>query len=318
MPNSALPATGIPIFGLDALGSAAYGPEAALTILIPLGAAGIAYALPISVAVIILLAIVFFSYLQTIAAYPTGGGSYTVARKNLGSRVGLLAGTALMIHYILNVAMGISTGVGALVSAVSPTRSGCLGLLLILTAINLRGVREAGIIFIAPTYIFVACLLGVIVMGVFNAISSGASNSRDLSSASPDCAASCKHWLLIKAFASRTLTVIIAILMLMLAGIGYLVRVYNIAATEPGKPGYESLLSQVTAAVAGKGVFYFVTIGSILVVPALSANTSFADFPGFAERWRKMATFRTGSPSAAGAWCIPSAFMCWRFCPRGC
>jgi amino acid transporter len=112
------PATGIPIFGLDALGSAAYGPEAALTVLLPVGAAGVAYVLPLSAGVIVLLAIVYFSYLQTIAAYPTGGGSYTVARQNLGAHAGLLAGTALMIDYLLNVAVGISTGVGALVSAV--------------------------------------------------------------------------------------------------------------------------------------------------------------------------------------------------------
>ena len=110
-------AAGIPIFGLDALGSAAYGPEAALTILIPLGAIGIAYTLPITLSIVVLLAIVYFSYRQTIAAYPTGGGSYTVARFNLGARVGLLAAAALMIDYLLNVAVGISTGVGALISA---------------------------------------------------------------------------------------------------------------------------------------------------------------------------------------------------------
>src|SRR5262245_22407191 len=110
--------SGIPIFGLDALSSAAYGPEAALTLLIPLGAAGIAYMVPISMSIIILLAIVYFSYRQTIAAYPGGGGSYTVARQNLGVTAGLLAAAALMIDYVLVVAVGISAGVGALVSAV--------------------------------------------------------------------------------------------------------------------------------------------------------------------------------------------------------
>jgi amino acid transporter len=111
------PAAGIPIFGLDALSSAAYGPEAALTLLIPLGAAGIAYMVPISASIIVLLAIVYFSYRQTIQAYPGGGGSYTVARQNLGVSVGLLAAAALMIDYVLVVAVGISAGVGALVSA---------------------------------------------------------------------------------------------------------------------------------------------------------------------------------------------------------
>src|SRR6516225_6123845 len=92
-------AAGIPIFGLDALSSAAYGPEAALTLLIPLGAAGIAYILPISISIIALLSIVYFSYRQTIEAYPTGGGSYTVSSENLGPHAGLLAGAALMVDY---------------------------------------------------------------------------------------------------------------------------------------------------------------------------------------------------------------------------
>src|ERR1700681_1165712 len=104
------PAKGVPIFGLDALSSAAYGPEAALTLLIPLGIAGVAYIVPISVSIIILLAIVFFSYRQTIEAYPGGVGSYTVARSNLGFFPGLLAAAALMIDYILTVAVGISAG----------------------------------------------------------------------------------------------------------------------------------------------------------------------------------------------------------------
>src|SRR5919109_5035692 len=94
-------AAGIPVFGLDALSSAAYGPEAALTMLIPLGLAGVAYIVPISLTIIVLLSIVYFSYRQTIAAYPTGGGSYTVATQNLGRRPGLLAGASLMLDYIL-------------------------------------------------------------------------------------------------------------------------------------------------------------------------------------------------------------------------
>src|SRR5690349_15781192 len=120
------PAAGIPIFGLDALSSAAYGPEAALTILIPLGAAGAAQIVPISISIIILLAIVYFSYRQTIETYPGGGGSYTVARENLGVSAGLLAAAALMIDYVLVVAVGISAGVGALVSAVPEAKTASL------------------------------------------------------------------------------------------------------------------------------------------------------------------------------------------------
>src|ERR1700679_1396041 len=151
------PAAGIPIFGLDALSSAAYVPEAALTILIPLGALGVAYILPISGAIILLLTIVYFSYRQTIDAYPGGGGSYTVARENIGEGAGLLAASALMIDYVLTAAVGISAGVGALVSAVPSlqpyTLAICLGILLLITIVNLRGVKEAGGVFMIPTYL---------------------------------------------------------------------------------------------------------------------------------------------------------------------
>jgi amino acid transporter len=151
------PGAGISIFGLDALSSAAYGPEAALTLLIPLGAAGLASIVPISASIIVLLAILYFSYRQTIEAYPTGGGSYTVARENLGLMPGLLAAAALMIDYILTAAVGISAGVGALVSAVPRlqphTLALCLVTLVLITVANLRGVRQVGVIFMLPTYL---------------------------------------------------------------------------------------------------------------------------------------------------------------------
>jgi amino acid transporter len=143
------PTQGIPIFGLDGLSSAAYGPEAALSLLIPLGL------LPVSAILFRsappssrLLVIVYFSYRQTIAAYPSGGGSYTVARFNLGAPAGLLAAAALLADYILTAAVGISAGVGALVSAVPSllphTVSLCVGILIVITILNLRGVRDAG------------------------------------------------------------------------------------------------------------------------------------------------------------------------------
>src|SRR5271168_101271 len=171
------PTQGIPTFGLDALSSAAYGPEAALTILLPLGLLGVRYILPLTLAVIGLLVIVYFSYRQTIAAYPMGGGSCTVARENLGSGAGVLAGGALMIDYLLNVAVGISAGIGALVSAVPSllphTLAMCLAVLIILTVVNLRGVKEAGSAFVAPTYLFVGTLVIVIVIGFYKVIASG-------------------------------------------------------------------------------------------------------------------------------------------------
>ncbi len=169
---------GVPAMGLDGLASSAYGPEAALTILAPLGLAGLAYIGPITIAVLAVLAILYLSYWQTIEAYPTSGGSYTVARENLGANAGLLAATALMIDYVLNVAVGISAGVGALTSAVPllqpHTLALCLGILVLVTLVNLRGTLEAGLLFAVPTYLFVLGFGGgVVVYGVWQALLAG-------------------------------------------------------------------------------------------------------------------------------------------------
>jgi amino acid transporter len=302
---------GVPIFGLDALSSAAYGPEAALTLLIPLGLAGVPYILPLSFSIIVLLAIVFFSYRQTIAAYPRGGGSYIVARDNLGTFPGLLAASALLIDYVLTAAVGISAGIGALTSAIpslhSRTLTLCLTALLLLTVINLRGVRETGAVFMLPTYAFLTCMFIALGIGFLNTI---ASNGQPSPVIPPPRAAAAgvgvSAWLLLKAFASgctamtgveavtdgvgafreptvkyaqRTLTVIIAALMVMLAGIAYLVKAYKIVATDPNGNSYQSVLSMMLGAITGRGWFYYVAIGSILLVLIFSANTAFADFP---------------------------------------
>jgi amino acid transporter len=305
------PASGIPMLGLDALSSSAYGPEAALTLLIPLGALGVAYIVPLTSIIIGLLLIVYFSYRQTIAAYPTGGGSYTVARENLGTTAGLLAGAALMLDYMLNVAVGISAGVGALVSAfpilhpyILPL---CLTILMVITLVNLRGVRESGLAFLVPTYLFVVCLAGVLAFGAAKALLSGGHPTALVPPpALPPATSAVSAWVLLHAFASgctamtgveavsngvsafrhpaevnarRTLTAIVAILIGLLAGIALLARAYGIGATEPGAVGYQSVLSQLVGAVVGRGVLYYLTIGAVLVVLALSANTSFAGFP---------------------------------------
>ncbi|MGA2459451.1 MAG: amino acid permease, partial [Terriglobales bacterium] len=262
------PVQGIPIFGLDALSSAAYGPEAALSLLIPLGFLGVHYIVPISAAIITLLVIVYFSYRQTIAAYPSGGGSYTVARFNLGSRASLLAAAALLADYILTAAVGISAGVGALVSAVPSllphTVSICVGILIVVTILNLRGVRDAGLAFALPTYLFVGTLLITIVAGLVRVLLSGGNPTPAVPLPPlPPMTATVSYWLLLKVFASgctaltgveavsngvkafreptvknaqRTLTVIIFLLAVLLAGISYLVKVYGIAATDPGAP----------------------------------------------------------------------------------
>ena len=326
---------GIPMLGLDALGSAAYGPEAALTLLIPLGAVGVWYLGPITLLIVALLLIVYFSYRQTIAAYPNGGGSYTVARENLGTFAGLLAAAALLLDYVLVVAVGISAGVGALVSALPVmqpyTLPLCLATLVFITLVNLRGVRESGMALMVPTYLFIVTILGVLAIGLVKTmLANGHPVALEAPAPQlPSLAMGAGAWVLLRAFASgctamtgveavsngvaafrqpsvdharRTLTVIIALLAVMLGGIAYLCQVYEIGATDPEKPGYQSVLSQVVAAVVGKGFFYYITIGSVLSVLALSANTGFADFPrlcraiahdgflpsGFAHRGRRL------------------------------
>src|ERR1700690_342819 len=201
------PAAGIPIFGLDALSSAAYGPEAALSLLIPLGLLGVRYIVPISSAIITLLVIVYFSYRQTIAAYPSGGGSYTVARFNLGAPAGLLAAAALLADYILTAAVGISAGVGALISAVPSllprTVTLCVGILIVITILNLRGVRDAGLAFALPTYLFVGTLLITIAGGILRVVLSGGHPTPAATlPPPPPMVAAVSFWLLLKVFAS--------------------------------------------------------------------------------------------------------------------
>jgi amino acid transporter len=307
---------GIPILGLDGLSSSAYGPEAALTVLMPLGSLGLLYIGPIIGVILALLAILYFSYRQTIAAYPTGGGSYTVAKENLGTGAGLLAGAALIVDYILTVAVGISAGVGALISAVPAlhhyTVTICLVLLAMITLINLRGVRESGWAFGVPTYVFVGSLMTVLGLGVLRTIGAGGHPVPVVTPPPlPAGIETVSVWLLLRSFASgctamtgveavsngvmafakpavqnarRTLTAIVLLLGALLAGIAYLLKGYNIGAMDQDQPGYQSVISQIVTAVAGRGTFYYITIASVLAVLALSANTSFADFPRLCRR----------------------------------
>ena len=303
---------GIPIFGLDALTSAAYGPEAALSLLIPLGILGTQYLLPIITAILILLVIVYFSYRQTIAAYPSGGGSYTVATENLGEKAGLLAAAALMIDYILTAAVGISAGVTAMTSALPKfqphTLALCLLILAILAVVNLRGVKDTGTAFIVPTFLFIGTLLTLIAVGVFKTFTAGGHPLpvEPLPPPLPQTVQFLGLWMLMKAFSSGcaamtgveavsngvmafrepraknaqyALTVIIGILIILLYGTAWLTKHYQIMAMDPDAAGYQSLLSLLVTAVFGRGWFYFLTMGSVLLALALSANTAFADFP---------------------------------------
>src|SRR6202045_3789640 len=158
-------------FGLDALSSVAYGPDEILYVLLLAGSAGLAFDVPIAGAIALLLAIVVFSYRQTIHAYPNGGGSFTVASRNLGRTAGLFAAGALMVDYLTTVAVSVTAGVAALV-AFAPgldTHRVIIDVVAIvaLMVINLRGVREAGAAFILPTYVFVLSLAALLLVAAF-------------------------------------------------------------------------------------------------------------------------------------------------------
>jgi amino acid transporter len=304
-------AEGLPALGLDGLSSSAYGPEAALSVLVAAGAAGVADLGPLMLVILALLATLFASYWQTIAAYPKSGGAYNVAQDNLGVNASLLASAALMIDYVLNVAVGISAGVAALVSAVPAlhlyTLPLCLGILGLLTIVNLRGTLDAGRLFAIPTYLFIACFMIVIVLGIYAIVISGGHPQPVLAPPPPPKATeTIGLWLLLRAFASgctamtgveavsngtgafreprvsnarATLTAIVVILGILLGGIAYLATSYSIAAMDQTQPGYQSVLSQLVASVAGRGIFYYVAIASALCILCLSANTSFVGFP---------------------------------------
>jgi amino acid transporter len=305
------PIAGVPILGLDALASAAYGPEALLTVLLPLGLAGARHLSGLTLVIIGLLVVVAISYRQTIEAYPNGGGAYTVAKENLGTTPSLFAAAALALDYLLNVAVAISAGVGALVSAVPGllpyTLPLCLGILVILTLVNLRGVRATGLVFMLPTYLFVASLFAIIGVGVVKTLLHGGHPPPVVAPAViPATVTTASIWLLVRAFASgctamtgveavsngvpifrkpsvvgarRALTLIVVILIVLLGGVALLCRAYGITATPPGQEGYQSVLSQLIAATIGRGPFYYVAIAAIVTVLSMSANTSFADFP---------------------------------------
>ncbi|MEZ2224037.1 APC family permease [Rhizobium sp. RCC_161_2] len=296
--------------GLDSLGSSSYGPEAELTILLPLGAWGMGYLGPVMAFVIALLAVLYVSYRQTLAAYPTSGGAYAVARENLGEYPSLLAAAALMIDYVLNVAVGISSGVGVLVSAMPSLHPYiqplCFGIVAIITIANLRGTGEAGWLFALPIYLFIVCFLGSVGYGLIRIVAEG--NPRPIVAppplGPPETAAA--GWLLMHAFASGctavtgveavsnvigsfkepiirnayiTLTIIVVVLGLLRGGIATIVTWFEIGAMDQTRDGYKSVLSQLLGAVVGHGVFYYIAMSSLLCILSLSANTSFVGFP---------------------------------------
>ena len=260
--------------------------------------------------------IVFLSYRQTIEAYPTGGGSYTVANENLGIGAGLLAAAALMIDYILTAAVGISAGIEAVVSdmpRLHPHTLGlCLFVLALLAIVNMRGTKESGAAFMVPTTMFVGALLAAVIVGVVHVWQAAGHPTPVVPLPPPEPATInfLSTWLLLKAFsngcaamtgveavsngvmafrepraqnAQRTLTVIIATLIVLLYGTAWLAVKYNIMAMNPERHGYQSLLSLIVMAVFGRGWIYHFTMWSVFLALAFSANTAFAGFPRLAR-----------------------------------
>lgn len=294
-------AAALAVLSSDALSSVAYATEEILLILVTAGSSALGLSVPIAVAIILLLGIVILSYRQTIRAYPKGGGSYIVARENLGLYPGLVAGGSLMIDYILTVTVSVSAGTAALTSLVPAllpyTVSLCLIFIFLLTLANLRGVKESGNIFMAPTYAFIVSIFVLIGLGLFKQatgqpvteyptlpVQEGVSLFFILRAFSAGCTALTGVEAIsdgVLAFkepewknARFTLLALGVILGLMFVGITYLSNVYHVVPKEG-----ETLVSQLGKQLVGTGLFYsFIQIVTLLIL-LLAANTSYADFP---------------------------------------
>jgi amino acid transporter len=297
------------IFSSDALSSVAYATEEILIVLALAGAAALSAVLPISLAIAALLAVVALSYRQTIHAYPKGGGSYIVTRDNLGDLAGLTAGAALMLDYVLTVAVSISAGVAAITSAIQALHPYRIELALIalglMMLVNLRGLREAGTIFAAPTYLFIGSVFLLLVVGISKVILAGMGGHNLLAGAPPESVVAASQsltaFLVLRAFASgctamtgveavsdgvpafrppesdnaaKTLTAMAIILGIMFLGIGLLSHHLGLVPEER-----ETILSQLGHRVFSSGPLYYVLQAATFLILVLAANTSFQDFP---------------------------------------
>jgi amino acid transporter len=295
---------GLAALSLDALSSVAYGPEAIVIVLAAAGTVGLAYTLPVTIAIVVLLAVLVISYRQVIAAFPGGGGAYAVAGRHLGRMPSLIAAASLIVDYVLNAAVGVSAGVAALTSAF-PALYGdrvwlCLGVLAVITGLNLRGVADAARAFIVPTIIFIVAIAVVIVGGLVRSHPVVAPSGQ-----LPKVAEAVGILLLLKAFASgcSALTGVEAIanavpsfreprarraqhtemwlgiiLGVMLLGIAVLIRKFHV-----GPSSTETSLAQLAAAAVGKNVVFYAIQLITTVLLALAANTSFGGLPVLAS-----------------------------------
>jgi amino acid transporter len=294
--------TALPVLSSDALSSIAYGPEALLSVLVLAGGTALGLALPISAAIAALMIAVGLSYRQTIRAYPHGGGSYIVASDNLGALPGLVAAAGLMTDYILTVAISVAAGVAAVTSAL-PALAGHtvpVGLAVIgfLFAVNLRGVRQAGVVLAWPTYAFISAMALLIVVGLVHAAGDGF-QAHPPPAVSP--AEGLGLLLVLRAFGSgatamtgieaisdgvpafrptewrnarTTLTIMVSLLVLMFAGTTLLVHLDGLVPV-----GSQTVLSQLGHRELGDGPLYFYLQAATALVLLFAANTSFSDFP---------------------------------------
>jgi amino acid transporter len=296
--------SGLAALSLDALSSVAYGPEAIVVVLVAAGTVGLSYTLPVTLAIVTLLAVLVISYRQVIEAFPGGGGAYAVAKTHLGASASLVAAASLIVDYVLNAAVGVSAGVAALTSAFpglySSTVLICLIVLALITAANLWGVAESARLFIAPTLIFIAAIGTVIVSGLVRSQPVVAPVSH-----LPQAAESVGALLLLKAFASgcSALTGVEAIanavpafrkprahraqhtemwlgivLGAMLIGLAIEIKKFHVTPA----PG-QTVLAQLAAASVGKGVAFYGIQLITTVLLALAANTSFGGLPVLAS-----------------------------------
>jgi amino acid transporter len=300
------------IFSSDAISSTAYATEEILHVLVPYaGIAALDYLIPISVVVVVLLAIVVFSYRQTIFAYPNGGGSYIVSRENLGETPALVAGASLLVDYVLTVAVSVSAGVAAITSAVKPLAEHRveLGLVLIVlvTVGNLRGIKEAGQIFAIPTYIYMGVLGLLIIWGLWQSFT-GSLDRLPVNQEAIDhftkggtLLAGVTAFALMRAFSSgavaltgieaisnavpafkrpesknaaATLAWMAVILGVFFFGISLLAHRLGPTLTED-----ETILSILGTAVFGRGALYVALQASTAAILVLAANTAFSGFP---------------------------------------
>ncbi len=297
------PVEGLSALSLDALTSVAYGPEAILIVLATAGVAALSKVLPITIAIVVLLAILVFSYLQVISAYPGGGGAYAVSKANLGPGGSQLAAAALIVDYTLTVAVSIAAGVGALTSAY-PSLTGatvpiCLGILALVTILNLRGLGEGARAFLLPTFIFIIGLLAVIAVGLIHPLNEHAAlpgTAQVAAGASTvglllvlkSFAAGCSALTGVEAIANgvplfkeprvkrakRTEILLGSILGTMLIGLAVLAVRFHV------KPrSNQTVLSQIMVYSVGRNWAYYVVALAITVSLALAANTSFGGLP---------------------------------------